>query len=335
MYSIDLALMKPGDIVFTTETSLTSKTIRNFTGGNYSHVMLCVGYGSCIHADKKGGVHSFNAQRLLVEHPNQIALKRYNPHLSPETSKIIEQYARLKIGTVYSIWEAVKAAPFFKKEWLGHLKVELEKPSSLQFCSRLVAQAYSHAGLKLSATPSSCTPVEIFNSPRLELVENAVIRVLEELVALVNDESKNKIKIHTDTIKRLLESVRKLYGDSIQTLHDLEALAITTEGADDIISDLTIKSGYLELWKIDIKENPWRYSQIEFEKWATDKQNRTEIAQNELGMAQHQLSRHLESLHITRENYKNYPNKTLGQLIALYETLVMLAVKKTELFSHY
>ena len=55
MYSIDLALMKPGDIVFTTETSLTSKTIRNFTGGNYSHVMLCVGYGSCIHADKKRG----------------------------------------------------------------------------------------------------------------------------------------------------------------------------------------------------------------------------------------------------------------------------------------
>nr|WP_152747976.1 YiiX/YebB-like N1pC/P60 family cysteine hydrolase [Pseudomonas kitaguniensis] len=327
--------MKPGDIVFTSEESLTSKTIRNFTGGNYSHVMLCIGYGACIHADKKGGVHSFNVQRLLAERPDQIALKRYSPCLSAETLSIIDRYARLKIGTTYSIWDAVKAAPLFKKEWFKSIKIDLERPSSLQFCSRLVAQAYCEAGIDLAASPFSCTPANIFDCTALTLVEKAVIRQPQELITLVNDESKNTIKIHTDTISKLLEQVRKRYGSTIQTLHDLEALSIMVEGADDIVSRLTAKSGYLDLWKIDIEENPWRYEKCEFESWAVNEHERAKIAQQELGMAQHQLNRHLESLYITRENYKNYPNKTFGQLIALYETLVYLAEKKVNLFSHY
>ena len=334
MFSIDIDLMQPGDIVFTAENSLTSKLVRAFTSSEYSHVLLCVGYGSCIHADKKGGVHSFNVQRLLAAEPQHIQVKRYIPGLTAEQLDTIDSYVRLKIGTSYSVWEALKVAPILKRPWTKDLKINTSKSSSLQFCSRLVADAYKRADVNLVCDSFSCTPVEIFENPDLASVEGAVIKLSENQIEFARDVSRDKIKIQTNITKALLSEARKFFGETVQTLNDLETLSVQVDGADEIIAHITAKSGYLELWRNDIKDNPWRYDQDKFEAFISH-QERPHIVKRELGMAQRELKRYRNSLYNCKVNYSTYPTKTIYQRVQLYETLVALAEGKVLLFSKY
>lgn len=333
MYSIDLGLMQPGDIVFTAEKSFISSAIRTFTGGDFSHVMLCVGYGSCIHADKKGGVHSFNVQRLVYERPEQILVKRYAQDLNREQLNAIEMFVRRKIGTQYSMWDAVKAAPFLKSKWFSALKIDFDKPSSLQFCSRLVAEAYGSAKIELAESSFSCAPVDIFTCGELKVVENAVIQIKKDGLEFARDKSKDKIHIQTVVTKSLLDQVRAIYGPEIQDLNDLERASVLIEGADEVIAQITASSGYLDLWRNDIKANPWRYSQQHFDAIELTLEQRKELISRELGMAQRELKRHLQNLYNCSESYKNHPTLTIKQRVDLYTVLVELAGVKLDLFT--
>ena len=333
MYSIDLNVMQPGDIVFTAEKSFISSAIRTFTGSDYSHVMLCVGYGSCIHADKKGGVHSFNVQRLLAESPEYLMVKRYAPNLDREQLDAIEIFVRRIIGTQYSMWDAVRAAPFLKSKWFSALKVDFNKPSSLQFCSRLVAEAYGSANIKLSENSFSCAPADIFTCGHLKAVDNAIVRVEKEDLEFARDKSRDKIHIQTIVTKTLLDKVRGIYGPSIQDLNDLEMASVLIEGADEVIAQITANSGYLDLWRNDIKANPWRYFQEYLDAVQLTPEQRKALISREVGMAQRELKRHRQNLYNCTQSYNNHPTLTIGQRVELYKLLVELAKGRLELFT--
>lgn len=333
MYSLDLDALQIGDVVFTADDGVVSSVIRSFTSADYSHVMLCIGHGSCIHADKKGGVHSYNVQRLLAKKPEQLLVKRHSTELTKDQLDEIELFARSIIGTQYSLWDAVKAAPFLKSNLLGSLRLDFNKPSSLQFCSRLVAQAYSSANISLVDNTFSCSPAEIFECEQLKMVENAVIFLDEKALAFARDKSSDKILIQTKVTQRLLDDVRAIYGARIQTLNDLGAASVQIEGADQIIADIVARSGYLDLWQNDIKANPWRYNQQYLDALRLPQQKRDELVAREFASAARELERRNKDLQVSRMNYENYPTATLRQTLELNERLVDLVNLRLQLFT--
>jgi len=125
-YILNDDLLLPGDIILTTTVHKTSKLIRIVTGGEYSHAMLYVGGQSCI--DSTGnGVQAHNTQRMLFESPQFCKVLRYKDTISQELLESVLDFVRTKVGTAYSIPEAIHAGLKDKK---------YSDQQNRQFCSR-------------------------------------------------------------------------------------------------------------------------------------------------------------------------------------------------------
>ena len=67
--------LQPGDIVLTSDDTITSAIIKSTTGGNFSHAMMMINHLSYIHAIT-GGVRTGNIQRLRASTPEHMAVLR-------------------------------------------------------------------------------------------------------------------------------------------------------------------------------------------------------------------------------------------------------------------
>jgi len=249
--------MRVGDIVFTTTNQLQSKIIRKTLKSDYSHVLLYVSLGSCIHADSQG-VHSINTQRLMFEDATNVFVKRHSQTVNWEHKylSLLCNYARSKVGTEYSVPEAIKAG-FFAK--FPHIKVA--KHSSLQYCSRLVGETYNKANLNVVDNPDFCTPADIFNSKQLIDVENFLVIAKEGDLEFANDIKRNKIQRQTEITNHLFDEIRTRVNSQIQDWDDIFNHIIKFEQDDELVSKIIEKSTYLDMWKDELNDNPWRYSQ--------------------------------------------------------------------------
>lgn len=131
-----------GDIVLTTTTATVSKAIRFGTKSDVSHAIVYVEHCSVIDATSEG-VHARNTQRLLFEDDCALHVFRLKAGLTSEQADQICQFVRQRIGSEYSTREAVRTAIGGSVQW-----------TRKQFCSRLVAQAYASAGIKLVDNPN-------------------------------------------------------------------------------------------------------------------------------------------------------------------------------------
>ncbi|RZG66847.1 hypothetical protein EXE25_09175 [Acinetobacter bouvetii] len=240
-------LMKPGDVILTAASTLSSIGIREITKSDFSHAILYIG-NSYMHSDLNG-VHSGNPQRLLFESPDHVKVLRLKKEYSSKVDmNKICSYARAKNGTQYSKLEAAKSV----------LSPESLKIKNRQFCSRLVAKAYYSAGVNIVKYPDYCTPHEISTSNFFEEVTD-VIRLAEiEEIEFANSES--FLNIHNSSINKLLEDVRGLTGNDIQTLNDIDIFLINNNQYDQAFTEILNKSGYLDIWKYDFSKNPWKYN---------------------------------------------------------------------------
>jgi hypothetical protein len=327
-------MLRPGDVIFTSEKTLKSGAIRKVSKGESSHVLLCVGHGSCIHADKKGGVHSFNIQRLLISDPANVSVRRLSGEYAFDKVKVkcVTDYARSKIGTKYSCWEAVKSLPIFKADFFKNFSIDLHKPSSLQFCSRLVAESYKNAGIKLVDNPSSCTPADLEGFPGFRILQDVFVLASKEDISFALDVARDKIKKQTDITSKLLSSVRERYGSHIQTLNDVLQTAVDVDGADAVIADITEKSGYLYMWRDDLEACPWRYQSEIFRSIKMPNGERQSTIMRELKMARTDIERFTESLERAQKRLLEYPLVTLEQQVTLYTTLLRLAHQRQSVF---
>lgn len=117
-----------------------SKVIRMVTGP-YSHAMLYFKQ-SIIHAEKPG-VYAKNPQRVSVAAKDDLLVLRH-PELTQLQQQGIEQYCRLRVGSLYDA-KAAFMVPIKKR--IDHAD------DARQFCSRLVAKAYESVGIKLVKIP--------------------------------------------------------------------------------------------------------------------------------------------------------------------------------------
>lgn len=244
MYIIPISELEKGDILLTSENSATSKVVRKSTGSDFSHAILYVGSGSYIHSDANG-VHSGNLQRLLFDAAQSVTVLRVK--CDQETVKQACIFARSKIGTTYSVKSAVNAK----------LKASKKENENRQFCSRLVAQAYEYAGVKLVDAASFCTPQEILESQSIQEVPRKARKATIEEISFANSE--NPIEKQSYITNEILSKVREIAKKDIQTLEQITQYIIENPVHDQKISKIYRDSGYLTMWEYETTKNAWRY----------------------------------------------------------------------------
>ncbi|MCS3602759.1 hypothetical protein M2371_001968 [Buttiauxella sp. BIGb0471] len=284
MYLISVNDLVKGDILLTSESSATSKVVRKSTGSDFSHAILYVGSGSYIHSDSEG-VRAGNIQRLLFENAENITVLRVD--CSTEIINNACLFARSKIGTKYSIKDAIRVK----------LKIIKKDNENRQFCSRLVAQSYDYAGLKLVENPSFCTPQDIFKSEYIRKVSVKVRKANENEIAFANSE--NPLKRQEDITKKILCDLRSLTQRDIQTLEQITEFVILNPNYDGVISKIFNDSGYFTLWVYEVTKNPWRYNGEIFLSLPGDKNKLSTVAESEIKWAH-------DRLEVYNRNLKQY-----------------------------
>lgn len=316
-----------GDIICTREDSRTSRLIRKSLSCDYSHVLIYVAHASCIHADSDG-VHSINTQRLLFDHPSDAKVLRYssNPVLSDEQRNKICMYAKSKIGTEYSRPDAVKAGMARK------LKRPLKIETKYQFCSRLVAETYSHAGYDFLRDPTVCTPADVLDSALFANVDNVTREATREEIDFANDASIDSITKQTKITNNILRGAKIITKKDVQTFEDIFQEVIEHPEHDESIARLIYESGYLTIWADDVIKSPYRYFKRHYVDDHIIDSLKIEGINLELNMARVDADRFDKMRLSLNSIYEKYQRKTLVQQINLYQALQLLAMQRIELF---
>jgi hypothetical protein len=241
---LDPDKLEPGDIVLTTGNALSSKAVRLATISEISHAMVYVESYSVIDATRDG-VQARNIQRTLFEDDATIVGLRLARGITQDEQAKIVEYVRAAVGSEYSIREAIRAP------------LKRGSKTRRQFCSRLAAQAYEAAGIKLADNPDFCTPEALRQSPLLNNLVSVTIDVSEESA----DAIKGKLDV-TELMRKahdfILKGARQL-DRSIQSLNDMHQYLVDHPDNDHLILELYRRSGYLNLWQIEQDRNPWMF----------------------------------------------------------------------------
>ena len=242
-----------GDIILTTTPKLVSKGIRKITKSDISHAMIYVDGYSVIDATGEG-VQARNTQRLFYEESCSIHVLRCKKTLSPESVRIIVDYVRQQIGVRYS-----------KREAISTVAKHLTQVTRKQFCSRLVAQAYHEAKISLVKDADYCTPENLRQSSILFEVSGATIPISKEDVRRwenhpdINEVTRN-------AINAILDGARHK-APSVEELNDIDAHLIESPDDDAFIYQLYMSSGFLDIWKTNVTQNPWQTDLEKMESW--------------------------------------------------------------------
>ncbi len=239
------AALIPGDIVLTTTTAAISKTIRVATQSDISHAMVYVEDRSVIDATGEG-VHARNTQRLLFEEECAVHVLRLRTAITTSQLATVVTYMRAQVGTQYSKKEAVLTVLGGARTW-----------TNKQFCSRLVAQAFTSAGIALVPDPNYCSPADIKDSSLLVPVDSPTVMVSASEAAFWGD-SVDVPQLMRDATNAVLDGARQR-DQRIQTFDDIHGYLIRHPELDGEFCRLLETSEYLSIWTMEKEKNPWQY----------------------------------------------------------------------------
>jgi hypothetical protein len=245
MKRLNASVLQRGDIVLSTTTEPVSKAVRAGTKSDISHAMICVQHSSVIDATNDG-VHARNTQRLFFDDKCSLHVFRLKAGLSSEKAQAVCQFVRQRVGSEYSIKEAIRTVVGGSDQW-----------TRKQFCSRLVAQAYASADIKLVGDPNYCSPADLAKSSLLVAVQDATETITAEEAARWAAHT-DATQAMRDAINCVLEGARKK-NKNIQTFEDVIEHLIHDPEDDDYVLDLLSRSGYLTVWQIDTDKSAWQY----------------------------------------------------------------------------
>lgn len=252
-WKFDLTALKKGDILFT-RSKFIGTGIAKITKGQFGHVMLYLG-NMIIHADTKG-VWSKNPQRILMNEQSRLAVYRLKDPLTDESLKRVEHFARSRIGSIYSIPQA-----------LSTLQKPIRKTTDRylldrQFCSRLVAQCFSTADIQLVNYIDYCTPNEISESALLQELPHAIIPANAADIEFCKTPDYN-LHIQAETYKwlnKVRDLAKKHQLREINAQSDVALWVYDHPQFDAEICKYIRSTNYLSLYDSDKRKLPWRYN---------------------------------------------------------------------------
>ena len=304
------------DIILQSGKKLHSQAIKLYTKSNYSHTMICVDKVSLVHAQGEG-VFSLNPQRILVENVKDFKVLRLKKDLNKEQQIEIEKFLRSQIGSLYSFKDALKVA----------IKNKDKKAENKQFCSRLVAQAYSHIDIKLVDDIDFCSPADIENSKFLEVVPNMIRKATKTDIEFAN--TPNMIEENQKHLFEWLNKVRDVaskYDFEIVNILNVDEFLIKYPKEDKIVCNFIIKSGYLEDYKIEVKNNLHMHNVELFKE--RYKENLEEALIMEFSNMLSPLERHIQNYKNSILNYKNSKLEYYKLHMDLYKNLLQVFMSK-------
>ena len=246
MKRIQIDSVEPGDILFTARPEKISKAIRAATDGLVSHAMICVQRSSFIDSTSDG-VQARNIQREFFENDEHAFHFRLKKPPSRQVLGQIIDYARAEIGARYSIGEAARSVAAVRRP-----------RSRRQFCSRLVARVYKMAGIELVPDADYCSPEDLRRSPLLrELTVEFESVSVEEIASMSN--RPDPIQATHDAQNAVLDAARSV-DPEVENFNDFYGFLVKHPDADHVIAAALKSSGYLEIWKMEVDEHPWRYT---------------------------------------------------------------------------
>lgn len=307
----DLAALQEGDILLTAQNAPVSKAVRAASKSDYSHAILYVGGGSYIHSDGDG-VHSANIQRLLFETPEHCVVLRPKQEVSRKAIIEAIKFARNEIGKQYSVRAAVRT------KLGGGSKADDDE--NRQFCSRLVAQAYESAGLKLVGNSLYCFPHEIAKSDLVTLVPDCVRQAMPEELEIASSE--NPIERQTRITNDILKRFREIVKTDIQTFQQLAQFVLDNPEHDEALTKIVEKSGYWDMWRYDLEKNPWRYDGAVFLSTGIEKDRLVEGARFEREEALKMIERFSSVRQTYAHALSHRPLQYFRRELELYDTLI-------------
>ncbi|MDK2376211.1 YiiX/YebB-like N1pC/P60 family cysteine hydrolase [Serratia fonticola] len=306
MFILNHGVLTPGDIILTTGKSGVSYAIRAFTFSRFSHAILYVGHGSYIHSNSSG-VHSDSINRLILRNKDDAVVLRVR-----DNSYCLNacNFSRSQIGKEYSVKEAVKTKSPYK----------MPDASDKQFCSRLVAQSYEDAGLKLVKNSSYCTPQELYTSQHVTCIPCIARVATSEEIDFARSE--NPLKNQAATTATILKECRLLTSENIQSLEQLDGFVFSNIHFDKKISDIIKESGYLTLWVYEINKNIWRYDIDLFINLPFSNKEKMDLAIREINGSKSRLQRYTPLLNYYQDRYASTKLEYAKILLELYQNLV-------------
>lgn len=317
MYLLDLDQIELGDIILTRSSERESILIRQLTKSNYSHALIYVGSSSYIESNGLG-VQSNNLQRLLFENTDDVVVLRLREENLKSLLPGVVAFARQKIGTEYSTSEAKLA--LLEKDILA-------KEENRQFCTRFVAQAYLEAGIKIVNNPDYCTPQEILESQELVIIDGLARKAMNKEIEFAlnkNNPLEKQIAIHN----YIFENARNITGCDIQTFDQLGKYVLENLKRENEIIEIIEKSGYLEMWKIDVERNPWHYDYKDFLKHYPDPKQRKHVGYHLVITEKEIRERFYITLDTHKCSYSFYEQKYFKIFIELYKRLIELSEER-------
>ncbi|WBI94661.1 hypothetical protein PALA51_04531 [Pseudomonas aeruginosa] len=250
MRKINSEKLMAGDIILSTTPGWQGNLVKGVTRSDISHAMLCVSHSSVMDSTSDG-VHARNIDKMFFEESCPLYVYRLRQTISQETLQRVIYYIRARTGTRYSYAEA--AVSILRLPTAG---------TNLQFCSRLVAMAYHSSGIQIvKGSHFFCTPNDLKESEFLKPIEDAVVEVSTEEIAY--------LKSHGDatdgmrkTTNLLLKSARRAWP-FLSSLNDIEKFVLKNPKKDKQIAEAYKTSGYLDYYKVELDNFPWRYDKQE------------------------------------------------------------------------
>lgn len=256
MYLLEISKLVLGDIILIRTNDSTCEKIRKMSNSNYSHALIYRG-NKCLLESHAFGVQSSNPQRLLLDNKDDAIVLRLR-----DTSKIHQLEIGLtnaaeKIGMSYaSVREVMRS-------YLSTL--EKAKEDKRQFCTRFVAQLYHESDIEIVENPDYCSPREIENCQKLEIIENCVRLGTQPEINLAKDQD-NSISKQTESTFYFFEGIRALSDNDLQTFDEVDNFLILNPKYDNASNKILIDSGYLDLGDIEKSKNEDFYDPIKFVK---------------------------------------------------------------------
>ena len=305
----DLDKLEAGDILLTGGKGKISTAITVSTFSRFSHAALFVDSTGFIEANLDG-VTVNNPQRELFEPNDVVTLLRLKNTASPEVITQICYYAYSRVGTEYSKIEASKTLV----KGLGRHE------ANRQFCSRLVAEAYAHAGLNLVANPAFCSPKDLASSPLLSQIDGFLrpAKPAEIKFAL----SSSPLEEQAEIISCFLEDVRSVCNQDIQSMGQVIYLLIENSDLDEKVTNLLKASGYLEIYQMDEDNNPWRYGLCSYAEAGFFGESAKERAKKDYQLAVKLITKFEGELEVVKTLKAQYHRKYFDTLDELYTNLV-------------
>lgn len=326
MFILDLPKLQVGDIILQAGDTKFSGWIKAGTRSDYSHAMVYVG-NSIIHA-LTDGVYSANPQRILVNKKDDLIVLRYKSQLNSKQANIITDFSRNITGSLYNIPEAGASL------LLG--KTKKDAITSDQFCSRLVTQAYRHAGISIVKNPDYCSPADIHKSTYLRQISDVTREALDNEVEFAN--SPDPIRENQRRTFEWLNKARDIFSQKdvkIQTENDVQEALMYHSDLDEEISGYVKDSGYLSHYAYDKEVNPHRYSLQHFLAYTGGIESALDLFYKELNKEPNEITRHSTSYFRSGLNYAHLGLEYSKLHSELYKNLLALSLERLTVLGQF